>query len=187
VNMKTEFVDDVARARVLRYIQRRGVALDDDPGWRFTTFHNVGRQKFQHEVYIYGLADPRDHVIRYVGKTSKTLLRRVLGHMEEPTNTRMAEWVSSLIDADVTMEAVALEICSPESWEKAERKWIARLRRVGSLLNVDRGGIRGSKRGPKGNYRGARTVAGPVRVLDRAEIAKMEAAKAMPLAKPQLR
>jgi len=172
---RSAFVEERIRNKVLKYIRRHGIAVDDDPEWRFTTSHNVGREKQLWEVYIYGLADPRDHVIRYVGKTVKPLYERATGHMNDPTNARMAEWVESLDAVNVVVEIVALEICTPKTWELEERKWIARMRRIGTILNLDRGGIRGSQRGRKSNYKGPRTAAGPVRILTKDEIARLNA------------
>jgi hypothetical protein len=170
-----DFVENRIRNKVLKYIRKHGIAVDDEPELRFTTSHNVGREKHPWEVYIYGLADPRDHVIRYVGKTVKPLYERATGHMNDPTNARMAEWVESLDAANIAVEIVALEICTPKTWEMAERKWISRMRRIGTILNLDRGGIRGSQRGRKSNYKGTRTPAGPVRILTKDEIAKLNA------------
>jgi hypothetical protein len=97
-------------------------------------------EKGQEQVYIYGLADPRDHVIRYVGKTSLPLGARLDWHMKEPTNQRMAEWLCELEWKGIRPEIAVLEICHVTKWENTERMWIARLRAVSSMLNVEPGG-----------------------------------------------
>lgn len=45
---------------------------------------------------IYTLSDPRDGAVRYVGKTTKTLLDRLGGHLASPTNPAMRVWINAL-------------------------------------------------------------------------------------------
>jgi hypothetical protein len=144
-----------ARAKVRKYlgkmsakVNRKGRKEANPAGtnsvymkWRYTTGHDVGRRKEYGEIYIYGLADPRDHRIQYVGKTVRDDIgQRVQEHVDQPTNVLMASWLNGLSKSMLRPEFVAIEICKPEQWEAAERKWIARLRSIGYLLNVEDGG-----------------------------------------------
>jgi hypothetical protein len=44
-------------------------------------------------------------------------------------------------------EIAVLEVCHVTSWEKSERSWIARLRKVGRMLNIEDGGESCHRRG----------------------------------------
>jgi len=107
---------------------------------RLTTSYRKPCDKGQDQVYIYGIADPRDHVIRYVGKTSMHPGARLDWHMREPTNRRMGEWLYGLDMAGIRPEIAVLEICHVSKWQQSERSWIARMRNVSELLNVEDGG-----------------------------------------------
>lgn len=45
---------------------------------------------------IYALSDPRDGVIRYIGKTTQGLAERLAGHLASPTNPAMRVWINGL-------------------------------------------------------------------------------------------
>ena len=105
-----------------------------------TTSYRGPCDKGPDQVYIYGLADPRNHEIRYVGKTSMALGARLDWHIKEPTNRGMADWLFDLWGFGIRPEIAVLEICHVSRWEIAERSWIARLRKVADMLNVEDGG-----------------------------------------------
>ena len=85
--------------------------------------------------YVYGLIDPRDHQVRYVGQTQQ-LEQRYLSHCSGGS-TCTAEWVRSL----APLKPVLVLLAEVEhSWYNAypatesETKWIKRFRRT--VLNV---------------------------------------------------
>jgi hypothetical protein len=129
-----------ARSLTREEIEREYRAFRVTKDSRLTTSYRGPCDKGPDQVYIYGLADPRDHAIRYVGKTGLELGARLDWHIKEPTNRGMAEWLGSLWLCGIRPEIAVLEICHVSKWENAERVWIARMRRVGPLLNVEHGG-----------------------------------------------
>ncbi len=126
----------LSREEIERAYPSSKVAKDS----RLTTSYRGPCDKGPDQVYIYGLADPRNHVIRYVGKTSIELGARLDWHIKEPTNRGMAEWLGELWLSGIRPEIAVLEICHVSKWENAERVWIARMRKVGQMLNVEPGG-----------------------------------------------
>lgn len=146
------------------------------------------RVKLDDEAYIYGLIDPRDRRIRYVGKTSKPVKVRCLEHFVEPTNRYMRAWIDQLRAAGIVPDVVVLEIVSSSSWEEAEKKWIARMWDLGDLLNVHPGGRvnprkhdhrKMSKRKREARERAA--LSGPVKILTREEIGSLYGEKQAPM------
>lgn len=115
-------------------------------------------------VAIYVLVDPRDAGVRYVGKTRSTLTKRLLRHIEEPTNAMMAAWFRNLASLKLRPHIEALEFVSKAEWQDAERGWIHWFRKHGDLLNIDLGGNHrdglGRPRGKfVGTYQEARSAA----------------------------
>lgn len=91
-------------------------------------------------VLVYGLVDPRDNTVRYIGQTT-TPENRFNLHYASPVNDKMAEWFKDVMDATggkVWMRSIAR--ASFEDAGQAERYWIAFYRSVGILLNVNDGG-----------------------------------------------
>ena len=90
--------------------------------------------------YIYGLVDPRDYKVRYVGRTSQRMDKRLTHHVGQAKRGNpkpVYAWIRSL---SVTPWLVCLEICSGlvkkpggKGWrsdaEPTEVKWIKRFRR----------------------------------------------------------
>lgn len=97
-------------------------------------------------TYIYGLIDPRNHQLRYVGKTVLTPARRLVTHRWQARKAKQKRhvlaWLSGL-DADgVIPEIVEIERVPPlGDWEDAEQFWIAYFRFIGAdLCNLTVGG-----------------------------------------------
>lgn len=99
-------------------------------------------------VIIYGLYDPRDGVLRYVGKTSQPLHARVVQHTA-PKALRLshhrAAWLRSLDAEGLKPEARVIEETTADEWESRERYWIAFHRAQGAnLVNGTDGGEGGA-------------------------------------------
>ncbi|MHB1086139.1 MAG: NUMOD3 domain-containing DNA-binding protein [Minisyncoccota bacterium] len=98
-----------------------------------------------HVTRIYGLADPRDGCVRYVGKTKGALRTRRNAHVSDVKRGRTFiprhRWLKSLLDAGITPEIIEIDIVSTDGWQEAEQFWIAYLRSLGcDLLNATAGG-----------------------------------------------
>lgn len=88
---------------------------------------------------VYGLREPGNNVLRYVGSTRMSLANRLSGHITEATRckTPTAKWIKSLLSDGKRPEIFVLEECVGLTRASAlEREWIARMRDVGELTNV---------------------------------------------------
>lgn len=93
---------------------------------------------------IYGLVDPRDGRLRYVGKTSGSLERRRRAHLNDVRRGRVYiprhKWMNDLLSLGLEPEGVEIEV-DVADWREAEQFWIAYLRGIGcALLNATAGG-----------------------------------------------
>lgn len=61
---------------------------------------------------VYGLVDPRDKQIRYVGATMQTLPARLKGHLSHPA-TRVWEWLEGLREDGLIPEIIPLRESVP--------------------------------------------------------------------------
>lgn len=94
---------------------------------------------------IYGLVDPRDGLIRYVGKTTDSLRRRCNAHVNDVVRGRTYiprhRWIAALLVAGLRPLIIELDCVAEPSWVEAEQFWIGYLRFVGcDLLNATAGG-----------------------------------------------
>ena len=77
--------------------------------------------------YIYGLIDPRNDEIRYIGKTvnSKT---RLSGHITESKDIEVVnyrvKWIRKLISLGLKPKIIFLRTCSSHEYEKYETEYI---------------------------------------------------------------
>jgi hypothetical protein len=94
-------------------------------------------------LIIYGLTDPRDNLIRYVGKTTDRA-KRLRAHLyaaRRGRTYRLPKWIRKLEAEGVKPSMVTLEECDAASVDERERFHIARLRSEGfDLLNHTDGG-----------------------------------------------
>jgi NUMOD3 motif len=93
---------------------------------------------------VYGLVDPRDERVRYVGKSSCGLVRPRSHFCPSRLNERTykAHWISSVIAAGFTPRIIILRHCSSvRELDEAERFFIAYFRSLGHVLtNATDGG-----------------------------------------------
>lgn len=102
-------------------------------------------------VKIYYLCDPRcPNIIRYIGKTSQSLNRRLNAHICDAKNKRYkhhnCNWIQSLLKDNVLpiIEEIDSIICytnKKEEWDWLEKYWIAQMKCWGfKLTNSTDGG-----------------------------------------------
>ena len=88
-------------------------------------------------TYIYGLADPRDGRIRYIGKAND-VAKRVRQHLRE-TRRRypLYRWIAELRTLGLVPTASVLATVPADAWQNTERSLIAT---YPDLLNLAEGG-----------------------------------------------
>jgi group I intron endonuclease len=94
------------------------------------------------DVYIYGLVDPRNQQIRYVGRTIN-LHKRLNAHINgrEPHSEHKQRWIDQIKSDGSIPEIVTLETSTEDGWKEAERFWISYFRYIGAnLTNISNGG-----------------------------------------------
>jgi len=98
------------------------------------------------QTYIYALVDPDTDGVRYVGKADnprKRLETHLAGY--EPHATHKSNWIKSLLAQGKQPELMILEEADADTWQEAEKRWIAYFRKVGvSLTNTTDGGEGGA-------------------------------------------
>jgi len=91
--------------------------------------------------FVYGLTDPRDGEIRYIGYTSIGM-ERPEWHAKDKTDSWKARWIRSLQREGERYGIVIIEVLhSPDGLHERERHWIAHHRALGArLTNGSNGG-----------------------------------------------
>jgi hypothetical protein len=78
-------------------------------------------------AYIYGLVDPRNNKIRYIGKTIDPK-NRLSGHITESKDISVInyriKWIRKLISLDIKPKIVYLKVCSILEFVKYETEYI---------------------------------------------------------------
>lgn len=92
-------------------------------------------------VYIYGLAHPDTGVIHYVGK-SEDLKARMYQHFRTKNKKdAKSKWIAELVAQGKKPQMIVIEECTPDTWQDAERRWIAHYRAVNTaMVNGSKGG-----------------------------------------------
>lgn len=95
-------------------------------------------------IYIYKLIDPLTNEIRYVGKTKKSLIKRLYEHLtlrNLKSNTHKNNWVKKLLNLNVKPKIELIEVVTENNWIDKEIYWIKILRENGcNLTNTSDGG-----------------------------------------------
>jgi hypothetical protein len=85
--------------------------------------------------YVYGLVDPTNNMVSYVGITGNTPHKRFVQHlsrMEREVYTPKGQWLNSLIDNGYFPNIVTLQTVDTEQQAQvAERWWIAHGQMIG--------------------------------------------------------
>ena len=98
-------------------------------------------------THIYGLVDPRNECIRYVGKANdpRARLRKHFAEMRRCKPCHRTMWLSNLVSNGLRPIVVILDRVPMSEWEYWERYYIAHLRRVFDLTNGTDGGEGGMR------------------------------------------
>lgn len=95
------------------------------------------------KVFIYGLYDPRNGELRYIGKTID-LQARLWGHVaraQSGEKSYKSSWILQLLKADLYPIIEVLEETGEENWSELEEEWIAKCLADGArLTNLSDGG-----------------------------------------------
>lgn len=110
-------------------------------------------------IQIYVLKDPLDGRVRYVGKTSACLKKRLLGHLSKDNgNNQKKIWIKFLSLRGLKPIIESIELCNDLNWAERERFWINKYRLIyRDLLNIMDGGEPGNLEALK-NWRESMTV-----------------------------
>lgn len=103
-------------------------------------------------IFIYGLFDPRNYQLRYIGKTKHTMGIRISQHIHEAkkdNKTHKDKWIQSLLRDGIKPSFEILEECTEENWEEIEQAWIADCYKLGLKLTNQTIGGDGMKAGRK--------------------------------------
>lgn len=96
-------------------------------------------------IYIYGLFDPRNYSLRYIGKSNNPDLR-LKCHLSEVKhgrsgNTHKDNWIKQLLAEGLEPSIEILEECDEDNWQEIEKAWIEECREKGLYLtNIADGG-----------------------------------------------
>lgn len=97
-------------------------------------------------TFIYALIDPRSNRIRYIGKTYKSLEKRLRQHLKDSysdkeSNQGKRDWILSLKRIQLVPKIKLIEVVPPETnWQEREKFWIAYYGEFCDLLNKNSGG-----------------------------------------------
>lgn len=80
-------------------------------------------------ITIYALVDPRDGRVRYIGRTSQSLVERLQGHCDYAaryrSQTPLMRWLRELLAAGISPRIRALAVVSDVLADAAEHQYIA--------------------------------------------------------------
>lgn len=92
------------------------------------------------KTYIYGLVDPSDNRIRYIGKSNNPQKRLYEHHQIKrlKTHTHKNNWIKSLLKLNLKCKIVVLEECDESNWQEREKFYIKKYKN--QLTNTTDGG-----------------------------------------------
>lgn len=94
-------------------------------------------------VTLYGLVDPRNDQVRYIGK-SVDPPRRLNQHLREARKSESQDyksrWIRTLLAINLLPVLTVLEVVTSDEWQARERELIAEYRRRFDLTNITAGG-----------------------------------------------
>lgn len=92
-------------------------------------------------VKIYTLTDPRDNMVRYVGKTSRDPIRRFYGHWSCRGKSHSVRWVKVLKSLGLKPIMDVIDEVEDERWIQEEKFYISYFKFLGfNLTNLTEGG-----------------------------------------------
>lgn len=119
-----------------------------NPATNKTASSKTGSAKEKEHV-IYGLIDPRNNMVTYVGYSSQINVR-IAAHIGAATrklNAKVARcspkdtWIVSLLKNNLKPLFIVIERTSKENWKQAERHWISHYKNINpNLTNTGAGG-----------------------------------------------
>lgn len=93
------------------------------------------------EVHIYVLKHPDTLEVRYVGKTVRSLSRRLGNHIANAKgnkhNKHLSNWILSILRENKRPIIELLETCQSDVWQEREQHWISQFP---NLINLTAGG-----------------------------------------------
>jgi len=89
-------------------------------------YHKTGR--------IYGLIDPRDQEIKYIGSTSKSLNARLAGHRTSHGECARHLWIRDVQSSGYQPEIFEIEKLWVSKLAEAEKFWISYFKMLGANL-----------------------------------------------------
>lgn len=99
------------------------------------------------KVFIYGLWDPRNGELRYVGK-SENLVSRMRHHLGDKRRTHKTHWLGVLKMLGLRPVVEIIDETDLDSWEECEKYWISYFKSIGTRLTNCAEGGRGGRTGP---------------------------------------
>lgn len=98
------------------------------------------------DIHIYVLKEPESNIVRYVGKTRRTLKYRLQRHLTDTDKNHKTHWIQSLKSKNLTPTIESVEMVNDSTWAEREIYWIEYYKNLGyNLTNSHIGGISGHK------------------------------------------
>ena len=93
-------------------------------------------------VTIYALKDPKTNEVKYIGKTSGPLYKRLSSHYVDKKRSYKKSWIDSLKKQKIKPLIVTIEECEENVWQEREKFWISYYRKImgNKLTNILEGG-----------------------------------------------